>query len=111
MTSASATSCCSPIYDAVQGSGANFEYDVDRLGRLPRDRLHRPRKHGTVEGHFVRVIWEGIRRSPAAGPRTSAFAPSTRRITTKDEERKETLMTYRVKNITIAVALALVAAL
>ena len=34
-----------------------------------------------------------------------------RRITTKKEGRKETLMTYRVKNITIAVALALVAAL
>ena len=71
----------------------------------------RARNHGTVYGSLCPrdlgrnpVQQSGSRR----GLRRSRHR--TRRITTK-KERKETLMTYRVKNITIAVVLALVAAL
>ena len=66
---------------------------------------------GTVDGHFVRVIWEGIQSESGAPRTTSASAPSSSSNNNQERGRKETLMTYRVKNITIAVALALVAAL
>ena len=49
-----------PIYDAVKGGGANFEYHVvGWVGFVVTDFTAKGNK-GTVDGHFVRVIWEGI---------------------------------------------------
>ena len=49
-----------PVYDRVQSSGANFEYRVvGWVGFVVTD-FHPKGSKGTIEGHFVRVIWEGI---------------------------------------------------
>jgi Putative Flp pilus-assembly TadE/G-like len=49
-----------PVYDQVKGTGANFEYRViGWVGFVVTDYEASGNK-GTVDGHFVRVIWEGI---------------------------------------------------
>jgi hypothetical protein len=49
-----------PIYDAVKSGGANFEYHVvGWVGFVVTDFTAHGSK-GTVDGHFVRVVWEGI---------------------------------------------------
>jgi Flp pilus assembly protein TadG len=49
-----------PVYDAVKGQGANFQYHVvGWVGFLVTGFKAQGNK-GTVDGHFVRVIWEGI---------------------------------------------------
>lgn len=49
-----------PVYDQVKGGGSNFEYRViGWVGFVVTDYESQGNK-GTVDGYFVRVIWEGI---------------------------------------------------
>ncbi|HUQ23516.1 MAG TPA: flp pilus-assembly TadE/G-like family protein [Gaiellaceae bacterium] len=49
-----------PVYDKTTGSGANFSYHVvGWVGFVVTSFTGKGNK-GTVAGHFVRVIWEGI---------------------------------------------------
>lgn len=49
-----------PVYDAVKGGGANFEYRViGWVGFIVTD-FKSKGNGGTVDGYFVRVVWEGI---------------------------------------------------
>lgn len=49
-----------PVYDAVKEGGANFEYRViGWVGFIVTDFTANGSK-GTVDGYFVRMIWEGI---------------------------------------------------
>ncbi len=101
-----------PVYDAVKSNGANFEYRVIGWVGFVVTGFTSHGNKAIVDGHFVRVIWEGIlSESGGRAQKTSEFAPSSSSNNNQERGRKETLMTYRVKNITIAVALALVAAL
>jgi Putative Flp pilus-assembly TadE/G-like len=55
-----------PVYDRVQGQGANFEYHViGWVGFVVTDFTAKGNK-GTVNGHFVRLIWEGIQSESGA---------------------------------------------
>jgi Flp pilus assembly protein TadG len=49
-----------PIYDAVKGGGANFQYHVVGWVGFVVTSFQAQGNKGTVKGHFVRVIWEGI---------------------------------------------------
>jgi Flp pilus assembly protein TadG len=56
-----------PVYDAVKGGGANFEYRViGWVGFVVTD-FHPKGSKGTIEGYFVRVIWEGILSESGGG--------------------------------------------
>ena len=56
-----------PVYDAVKGGGANFEYRViGWVGFLVTGFTAHGNK-ATVDGHFVRVIWEGILSESGGG--------------------------------------------
>ena len=56
-----------PVYDAVKSNGANFEYRVvGWVGFLVTGYTSHGNK-GIVEGHFVRVIWEGILSESGGG--------------------------------------------
>lgn len=49
-----------PIYDSVRGGGANFEYHIVGWVGFVVTGFKAQGNKGTVDGHFVRVIWEGI---------------------------------------------------
>jgi hypothetical protein len=56
-----------PIYRTTRGSGANFEYFVvGWVGFVVTD-FEAKGNSGKVEGHFVRVIWEGIQSESGGG--------------------------------------------
>jgi hypothetical protein len=56
-----------PIYDAVKSNGSNFEYRiVGWVGFVVTDFKAQGSK-GTVDGYFVRVIWEGILSESGGG--------------------------------------------
>ena len=49
-----------PVYDQVKGGGANFEYRVIGWVGFVVTGFKAQGSKGTVDGYFVRVIWEGI---------------------------------------------------
>jgi secretion/DNA translocation related TadE-like protein len=50
-----------PIYSRTQGGGSNFTYEVvGWVGFLLTDFIKVQGNDKIIEGHFVRVIWEGI---------------------------------------------------
>ena len=50
-----------PVYDSVKGGGANFEYRViGWVGFVVTGYRKHKGNDWIVEGHFARVIWEGI---------------------------------------------------
>jgi hypothetical protein len=49
-----------PVYDRVQEQGANFEYRVVGWVGFVVTGFQGQGNKGTIDGHFVRVIWEGI---------------------------------------------------
>jgi secretion/DNA translocation related TadE-like protein len=49
-----------PVYDQTKGNGANFEYHVIGWVGFVVTGFEGKGNKGTVDGHFVRVIWEGI---------------------------------------------------
>ena len=49
-----------PVYDQVKGQGSNFEYRVIGWVGFVVTGFKAQGNKGTVDGHFVRVIWEGI---------------------------------------------------
>lgn len=56
-----------PVYDSVKGEGANFEYRViGWVGFVVTD-FKAKGNGGTVDGYFVRVIWQGILSKPGSG--------------------------------------------
>ena len=56
-----------PVYDTVRASGANFEYRViGWVGFLVTGFTAKGNK-ATVEGKFVRVVWEGIQGKSGSG--------------------------------------------
>jgi hypothetical protein len=56
-----------PVYDAVKSNGANFQYRViGWVGFVVTDYTSNGNK-GVVNGHFVRVIWEGILSESGGG--------------------------------------------
>jgi len=55
-----------PIYDQITGGGANFQYHVvGWVGFIVTDFTAKG-NGGTVDGHFGRVIWEGIQSTSGA---------------------------------------------
>jgi hypothetical protein len=56
-----------PVYDAVKGSGANFQYHVVGWVGFVVTGFTAHGNKATVNGHFVRVIWEGILSESGAG--------------------------------------------
>lgn len=56
-----------PVYDQTRGNGSNFEYNVvGWVGFVVTDYDGKGSK-GTIDGYFVRVIWEGIQSTSGAG--------------------------------------------
>lgn len=56
-----------PVYDAVKGEGANFEYRViGWVGFVVTDYKAKG-NGGTLDGYFVRVIWQGIMSRSGSG--------------------------------------------
>lgn len=56
-----------PIYDKTTGGGSNFQYHViGWVGFIVTDFTAKG-NGGTVDGHFVRLIWEGIQSTSGAG--------------------------------------------
>lgn len=49
-----------PVYDRVQSQGANFEYRVIGFVGFVVTGFKAQGNKGTIDGYFVRVIWEGI---------------------------------------------------
>jgi hypothetical protein len=49
-----------PVYDAVKGGGSNFEYRVIGWVGFVVTSFDPKGSKSTIQGHFVRVIWEGI---------------------------------------------------
>ena len=56
-----------PVYDFTRGNGANFEYHVVGWVGFVVTGFDGHGNKGTVDGHFVRVIWEGILSASGAG--------------------------------------------
>ncbi len=57
-----------PVYDQTKGGGANFEYRViGWVGFVVTDFKKIKGNNWIVEGHFVRVIWEGILSESGGG--------------------------------------------
>ena len=55
-----------PVYDQVKGGGSNFEYRVIGWVGFVVTGFKAQGNKGTVEGHFVRLIWEGIQSESGA---------------------------------------------
>jgi Flp pilus assembly protein TadG len=56
-----------PVYDKVQDNGANFDYRVvGWVGFVVTD-FHPQGSKGTIDGYFVRVVWEGIQGKSGSG--------------------------------------------
>lgn len=55
-----------PIYDQTTGGGANFQYHVIGWVGFIVTGFDAKGNGGTVDGHFVRVIWEGIQSTSGA---------------------------------------------
>lgn len=55
-----------PVYDFTRGNGANFEYHVIGWVGFVVTAFDGKGNQGTVDGHFVRVIWEGIQSTSGA---------------------------------------------
>lgn len=49
-----------PVYDKTKGGGSNFQYNVVGWVGFVVTGFKGNGNKGTVDGHFVRVIWEGI---------------------------------------------------
>jgi hypothetical protein len=49
-----------PVYDRVAAQGANFEYRVVGWVGFVVTGFKAQGNKGTVDGYFVRVVWEGI---------------------------------------------------
>jgi hypothetical protein len=49
-----------PVYDQTKGQGSNFEYHVIGWVGFVVSGFKGQGNKGTVDGHFVRVVWEGI---------------------------------------------------
>lgn len=56
-----------PIYDSVKGGGSNFQYHVVGWVGFVVTSFKAQGNKGTVDGHFVRVIWEGILSESGSG--------------------------------------------
>ena len=110
-----------PVYRDTRSNGANFEYEVvGWVGFHLTGYNIQGSKKNQLHGWFTRIIWEGIlernrdrRRLRCArrhASRIDQINPGKHpRQKTRGEE--QAAMTYRVRNIAIAVALAVVAAL
>ena len=55
-----------PVYDSTKGGGANFQYHVVGWVCFVVTSFSAKGNKGTVDGHFVRVIWEGIQSTSGA---------------------------------------------
>ena len=56
-----------PVYDKTVGNGSGFNYHVvGWVGFLVTSFDAKGGKKGTVDGHFVRLIWEGIQSTSSA---------------------------------------------
>jgi len=55
-----------PVYDFTRENGANFEYHVIGWVGFVVTAFDGKGNKGTVSGHFVRVIWEGIQSTSGA---------------------------------------------
>lgn len=55
-----------PVYDRTTGNGSNFEYHVIGWVGFIVTGFDAEGNNGTVDGHFVRVIWEGIQSTSGA---------------------------------------------
>jgi hypothetical protein len=55
-----------PVYDKTTGNGANFQYHVIGWVGFVVTGFTSHGNHGTVSGHFVRLIWEGIQSTSGA---------------------------------------------
>jgi hypothetical protein len=56
-----------PVYRNVRGGGANFEYEVVGWVGFHLTGFTARGSHGTLDGWFTRVIWEGISNERATG--------------------------------------------
>lgn len=63
-----------PVYDFVRGGGANFEYHVVGWVGFVVTAFSANGSHGTVDGYFTSVIWQGIMGTSAVGPNLGARA-------------------------------------
>jgi hypothetical protein len=56
-----------PVYDSVKGGGSNFEYRVVGWVGFVVTSFDPKGSKSTIQGHFVRVIWEGILSEAGGG--------------------------------------------
>ena len=122
-----------PVYDAVQGNGSNLQYHIVGWAGFYMTGWTAHGNNATISGYLKHVAWEGLpstsrgellrcgRREAHRLARNSSSA--LRKVTVKvagaaaDRARSDPRpgrtgdMTYRLRNILIAVGLAVVAAL
>ena len=55
-----------PVYDKTVGNGSGFDYHVIGWVGFVVTSFDAHGSHGTVTGHFVRLIWEGIQSTSGA---------------------------------------------
>ena len=101
-----------PVYDTLTGGGSNATYHIIAWAAFHLTDFTMHGSSGTLTGYFTSTIWDGIDAT------TGGTLSGLRRVlgqagpVTKADTRKERRhMTYRIRNIAIAIALALVAAL
>jgi hypothetical protein len=56
-----------PVYDKVRGGGSNFDYHVVGWVGFIVTSFDPKGSKSTVDGHFVRVLWEGIQSKSGGG--------------------------------------------
>ncbi len=56
-----------PVYDSTRGNGSNFDYHVVGWVGFVVTGFDAKGNNGKVDGHFVRVIWEGILSTSGGG--------------------------------------------
>src|SRR5205823_7405557 len=95
-----------PVFDTLTGSGSNAEYHIiGWVGFHLLSDVNGGGSSGSITGYFTQVIWDGIQSS------TGSSSPDFGVHSIELVNQKEAPMTYRIRNVAIAIGLALVAML
>ena len=100
-----------PVYDTLTGGGSNATYHIIAWAAFHLTDFTMHGTSGTLTGYFTSTIWDGI-DATTGGSSPDLGVTSVLLIQWEIRTRKERRhMTYSIRNIAIAIALALVAAL
>ena len=97
-----------PIYRTISGSGSTAEYEVIGWVGFVIEEVTGGGSNATLHGYFTRVVWEGLRDDRAFRRLRRPFNRAHRM--SHDQEERNLTMTYRLRNILLAVVPAVLAA-